>query len=139
MIIRVVVILLLLCGGAIAQEDVCEGVTEFTITQGDSFAMCWDRNPDTDYVDEYRVHKSSTSGEHELSDPVIGVLKDDACLTTTCHLGSLTEHETGTHYLIVRAYDDQNRWSGPSNEVILIVKLNVLPVPPQQLKVTVVN
>lgn len=137
--ITLVLLLLIFCTSAIAQEDVCEGGISMVGRPGDLYEVCWKRNHENDNVDHYKVFDNDhpEPAWHEHGEEV-SQLMDADCMEIHCFSGPLVvPSEHGVHYLTVRAFDSNDYWSGASNDVILTVELLVLPA--EALTVEVVN
>lgn len=143
MIKRLLIFLILFSGHTVfAQEDVCDGVTEATISPTGSFSLCWKRNPPNDNVDHYKVFDNPI--EIDPYTPNFGeelhLMQDSACLPIHCITPMMpAPTEVGVHYLTVRGFDSNARYSGPSNSVILTIVLTVRPEPAENLRVRVIS
>lgn len=129
MIIRTLIVLLLLCHTAFAQEDVCDGMTSFTAEPGDLYELCWTRNMPNDIVDHYKVFdKPAPDPPYSDFGEEVVMIYDSDCMEVHCFTGPLVApNEPGVHYYTVRAFDAYQHYSDASNDVILTITMIVLP------------
>ena len=107
---------------ALSFSEPCVGVTELTIGNHDTFAFCWDPNPEPD-ISHYIIYRDGLA----LTD---GTIFESACEVDRCDSPTYTENQKGNHSYYVTAVDLEGAESDPSDPVTV----TVINMPPGKVK-----
>ena len=114
--IIVLLAIVLVCPGLVLAEP-CTGVTSATISNHDTYAFCWDPNPETDQVVYYNIYMNGT-----LFDSLSSVV----CDWERCDTGLYPKLGRGEYVFTITA-ENIDGYESIQSDPVNITVVNVAP------------